>query len=98
MKIPLGYWLVRSLRCLNPHEMVANRDACIERFQTVLKALADASKLSEGKCDDIKRQYTSFLDEKIPKNLSHLNAFDRKKNDSHIEKLLHEMMAPKKCY
>ena len=33
LKSPLGYRLVRALRCLNPHEMVANRDLCIEQFQ-----------------------------------------------------------------
>ena len=67
LKSPLGYRLVRSLRCFNPHEMVANRDLYIKRFQRVLKALVDANMLSEGKCDDIKHQFISFLGDEVPK-------------------------------
>ena len=98
LKSPLGYRLVRALRCLNPHEMVANRDLCIERFQRVLKALVDANKLSEGKCDDIKHQFISFLDDEVPRYSSQLDGFDHTKEDSHIEKLFHQMMASKQCY
>lgn len=90
MKSALGYRLVRAVRCLNPHEMIANRDICVERFQRVLKALVDANILSEGKCDDIGRQ--EVLDEEALKYLSRLKAFDRKKEGSRIEKIFHEMI------
>ena len=98
LKSPLEYRLVRALRCLNPHKMVANRDMCIEWFQRVLKALVDGNKLSDRKCDDIKRQFISFLDDEIPKYSSQLDGFDHAKEDSHIEKLFHQMVASKQCY
>lgn len=65
-KCPLNYSLVKHLTCLNPNKMVSHKEECLGKFKKLLTLLHNASKFTEGECEQIQQEYLLFLDN-IPK-------------------------------
>jgi hypothetical protein len=79
--------------------MIVNKsEKCVNKFKIVLKVLVDAKKLNEGDVDQIKHQFSCFLDEDVSHYTVKLGSFDHKKEDQHIEQLFYEMLSSKQCH
>lgn len=61
-KSPVQYPLVRSMQCLDPRKMVANKELCVTKMKRVLQTLVSANQVQESVCDDVLREYRAFCE------------------------------------
>lgn len=61
-RCPLKYALVRNLSCLDPKQMVKNKDRATSKMKRVMSVLHDAKRVEDHDIDDVVRQYEEACD------------------------------------
>ena len=90
-KSPLNYGLVRNLTCLDPGEIIQNKDSCIRRFRRVLTALADLKRLNLNECDVILISYKELAHE--AQTREDFRNFKIGKDGCHLDMLYHDALS-----
>ncbi len=62
-KSPIQYTLTRKLTCLDPRKMAKDKNSCKEKMKALLECLVQVKRVDERDCDDIVREYSSFVDD-----------------------------------
>jgi len=95
-KSPLKYSLVRNLSCLDPRQMISNRQDCSKKFKDVITKLVEVKRLMEKQCDDVIWQYNSFLDTGLQNDRQ--ECVDFHPGSGRVDELFHRLMANKDEY
>ena len=96
-KSPLKYLLVRSARCLDPTEMVKDKEKCKERMAHVLPIMHNNKKWEMQHVQATADEYKAFLANEVVSHREEFSSFSHQRGDR-LDQFFHRFLATKEEY